>query len=156
MGVYISDNNGELIKVSGLQKNNSEQVETIYDMNDSSKDWGYSAGINNNGSSGVTISGKNFSKYRYLRVIIAGYGGIGTSWYGDSQAEVIVRLDIFRSGCYSGKNVIGAMGEEGILYSSTQIVKVNSEKTTLTYYGMNVYSNGAFGNGIICKIEGVY
>lgn len=156
---FSSDPQTQINSVVGTANENArklqyvEQVEVIYDKDDSTKDWGYSGGINSNGLTATTVGGKDFSKYKYLKVYVFNYSSVGENGFG----EIIVRLDLLTtSNTYSGRNVIGITTESGIVYNSTQVVTINQDKTELRYIGANVYSNGGFSNGAIYKIEGVY
>ena len=50
------------------------RVETLYDMNDNSKNWGYPNGIGN----GVNVSGKNFTRYKKLIFTCANFTSANT------------------------------------------------------------------------------
>lgn len=111
-----------------------EQVETIYDMasSDSSKNWGYTSGI----GSGVSVSGKNFSKYKKLKLFCSPNNGIGVY-------QVIFEIDLTR-------NLTGEYGSSIVGWDNTSYQAfVNSEKTILRM-------GTSYSSGCIFRIEGEY
>ena len=78
MGVYLSDNDGKLIKVGGLQRipTTVENVDVLFDTTDSDNDMingtRYSGGLNN-GTYQIDLS-----KYKKLRVYILSESSVGT------------------------------------------------------------------------------
>jgi hypothetical protein len=139
MAVYLSDNNGNLIKASGLQKlpDNIERVDLLYDKNNKSKDWGYSSGIPHQ-----TAINKDFSKYKRL------VGVFGEA--GDNQWVVEVDLSLptnYNSDLYVGRNSFSASdsGFSSQMLSKIGVLEVSNNKTTLTVdCGFSYNGNSTF------------
>lgn len=128
-----------------------EQVETVYNKNssDANINWGYTNGINGN----ITITGKNFSKYKYLLIYILFYptlaGGHSTSF--TLNLENVSNQDgNFYGNCWSRSS---AQGNPDGQFS---ICRVNSAKTEFKHVvcGYNTVAENTLSR--ICKIEGVY
>ena len=137
-----------------------ENIETIYDMSssDSSLNWGYTSGIEGGGTTGVTISNKDFSKYKKLLV----YYRFWTPTVGkDATSHLEVDLDKLVSSVYSGMNTGYVVFENSWIFMQTILAYVNSAKTSITICGWRNCNSGAdatknVANGKCYKIIGVY
>lgn len=126
----ITDNNFEL-------PDTVEQTEVIYDMNDSTKDWGYSGGI----QTGVTITGKDFSKYKYLKIY--------ASVHGQNVYQVNFVINLTQPNRSSVSDQQFYMSSVTGYGDATYSVMINLEKTSIE-------NSSAYTTGKITKIEGVY
>jgi hypothetical protein len=126
------------------------RVETLYDMNDNSKNWGYPSGI----PTGTTISNKDFSKYEYLKV----YSIRPSDDYGSTIT--LVPLDKQQDGGgYVGRGVIYLVRLSSVnsLLANTITTVVNSAKTEFTVYFTQQYNATDYYETAyrVYKIEGV-
>jgi hypothetical protein len=125
---------------------NVEQVEVVYDMYNSSKDWGYSSGL----KSSTTITGKDFSKYKGLIVYCTRYR-IGFEGYVNFEQTLPTT-----SYTYSGSAVTGVVDGTTPYWTLCRF-NVNSGKTNFVVEGF--WQNGALkteSGYVVTKIEGVY
>lgn len=115
-----------------------EHIETVYDMSssDTNKNWGYTGGI----SAGTEITGKDFSKYKYLK------------FYCNTMT--------FDVSCVNGQRRGGSatIFDNNYIYFFT--IKINEELTGFSsVFGLKDNSNQFIvqtGTEIIQRIEGVY
>ena len=125
-------------------KDNTEQVETIYDMNDSTKDWGYSGGI-----SDATRINKDFSKYKKLKLYVANY-----PYGGVLDVDLTTMSTQNYDGIHVG-NVYAMLWDNGLYLYSIDV----SMPQNLSYIHISLirrYSATVTSNGSVTKIEGVY
>jgi hypothetical protein len=131
-----------------------EHIETIYDKNDSNIDWGYDGGI----IGGVEVTGKDFSKYKKLRVYAYVYNTIINY---EIQLNKIVREQVAGYPHY-GAGETPSYTNIGNYYASQSIV--NTAKTSFYHYnvgfreiGSSTFTNkNGDTNYYVYKIEGVY
>ena len=126
--------------------NRTEQVEVVYDKDNPNKDWGYSGGL----QSGITVSGKNFSKYKGLIVYCTRYR-IGFEGYVNFEQDLPSSAYV-----YAGSAVTGIVDGTTPYWTLCRFF-VNSEKTNFVVEGF--WQNGALKTEdgyIITKIKGVY
>lgn len=129
----------------------TEQIETIYDMNSNNPDinWGHTSGIYNN----TTINGKDFTKYKKLRLIT------GVFWSGRINRTSIVEISLEpnATNVFAGGSVVCSYFE-GTFYNYLIEVRLNTEKTSITFDAFRVTSNTDVSSGFVVlnKIEGVY
>lgn len=131
-----------------------EHIETIYDTNNSDMDWGYDGGI----IGGVEVTGKDFSKYKKLRVYAYVYNTIINY---DIQLNRVVREQVAGYTHY-GAGETPSYTNIGNYYASQSIV--NTAKTSFYHYnvGFREMGSSAFTNKngdtnyYVYKIEGVY
>lgn len=139
------DVNGNLLD-SEISKNKVEQVEIIYDKNNSSLNWGYSNGIQGNN----TITGKNFTKYKRLRI------------YAVLADKILliyeISLELKVGDGYYQSSSCGLSGD----LSDTVVSRctVNLAKTTIEfqhgYFNGDVTLRNDNSAYVTVKIEGVY
>lgn len=127
-----------------------EEVETIYDVNsdDINLNWGYPSGIYN----GTTINGKDFTKYKKLRLIT------GVFWSGRINRTAIVEISLEpnASNVNAGGSVVCSYFE-GTFYNYLVECRLNTEKTSITFDAYRVTNNTNTSSGFVVlnKIEGV-
>ena len=152
MALYYSDENNNLHKVAGnfYLPDNIERVETIYDKDstDSNINWGYTSGMQ-----GVTITDKNFTKYKILRIYYCNKNGsIENDSWGRNN---IIELDLTK---YINFNYSTSNQLRYITYTQNYnggiIVKVNSDKTSFAVVITDDVN--ASSTSYVYKIEGVY
>lgn len=126
-----------------------EHIQVIYDKDstDSNINWGKTSGIGHK----LEVTGKNFSKYKKLKVLA------DMVW-----AKGIVEVDLTKfnteAGVYFGSQnlMAGKHPQYGIYFYST-IIGVNNQKTSITPEFYNVVGEVTNDNaGKVLKIEGVY
>lgn len=131
------------------------RTEVVYDMSssDSTKNWGYQSGING----GVTVSGKDFSKY-YKLIVTVQFGGVST--------QGVIMLDEKTTNTSNGSYYNGMASyvqKDGA--SMTAQFYVNNEHTafTLAYIGYYYVTSGTiewrdrktYPEYRVSKIEGI-
>lgn len=126
---------------------NTDKCEIVYDMSstDSTLNWGYTSGIQGS----VSVSGKDFSKYKKLRYYCSRYGFVSI---GIIDLEGVQRQEAYRS------KSTQADVESSTNYVTTFTVSVNSEKTSFKVDSVYQNTGGKNNNTgyYIYKIEGVY
>lgn len=133
---------------SWQEKLGYERVETVYDKDNASAtyNWGYTSGIANN----TTVSGKDFSKYRYLRC----YSQV----YAVLHMTLIDLTKLSANNNYPGLDLFWLV-QSSTIFGKTEIL-VNSAKTSITflvyYENYNTGSQTSDSNYYFYKIEGVY
>lgn len=158
------EGNGTIVRVAGVsrgyvdfdedpqkQLNSRESVETIYDYhsNDKTINWDKTSGI----YTGTTIDGKDFSKYKRLRVTT------GVFWSGRINRTGIVEISLEpnQTNVFAGGGVVSSYFE-GTFYNYLVELSLNTAKTSLTFAMYRVTQNTDINSGfcVINKIEGVY
>lgn len=150
---YITDENGNPISIAGTGANpnlDCLRTEVVYDMtsSDVNKNWGYTSGI----QGGVTVSGKDFSKYKVLRVYV-NYANTITQ-IGDIDMNLLVD-NTYRVAQRCGTQSIS---NANFYFSNSY---VNNSKTSFTHDGVGYISGTTInlrnsnGDYIVYKIEGV-
>lgn len=131
-GYYNKEQTNELLA-------NREQVEVIYDKDGGSPlDWEYSGGI----QTGITITGKDFSKYKYLRI----YGSV----HGQNVYQVNFVINLSQPNRSSASDQQFYMSSVvGYDANTSYTATVNLEKTSFE-------NSSQYDVGKITKIEGVY
>lgn len=111
-----------------------EQNETVYDMSssDSSKNWGYTAGLSN----GVVINGKDLSKYKRLRCY----------WFLFGADSGIFELDLSHYLIEICRSFVTLNSDS---YNAGIVIEENGSITVST-------ANPPSGDNYIYRIEGVY
>jgi hypothetical protein len=132
-----------------------ETIETIYDntSDDPNINWGYKDGIqtvvhSDPNVASVTISGKDFSKYKKLIITTTGRA--------PDRNHILVDLTQLTSdNNYSGL-VVGFIHRTSVLYGSVIICKVDESKSIITFESTQYTTSGYYGSyDAIYKIEGV-
>ena len=153
MALYYSDENKTLHKVSGNINlpTNVERVEVVYDKtsDDPNINWGYKTGL----PTKSTVTGKDFSKYKYLKIYVYISGAAGVYYVDLTQKQTTkyLGLNIFSFGYESSST--------NYLFKSACYVA--ADKTSIELYteivwltdGHTYSSPDAY---YVYKIEGVY
>lgn len=147
---------------SWQEKLGCERNEVVYDMtsSDSNFNWGYTSGISA-GNTGITVSGKDFSKYKKLKFYFKGLWGKtnGTPVYNE-VLEIDFENIVIIDGFYSVSN--NSFSEYlQTLYTHSTYVSVNSTKTSIRLGSWQNCTSGSdlsknIANGTCHKIIGVY
>jgi hypothetical protein len=134
-GTTVSESLTTITDINSKLKN-IEQVEIVYDKDssDSGINWGYTSGIQNY----VTVSGKDFSKYKYLIIIAS------ASAKNEYQVNIILDLT-----SYSDTNQFGVSSMGWGSTNTNYQYFVNKEKTSFN-------NASTYSDGYVTKIEGVY
>lgn len=163
-GAELHEGDGVNIKDGVFSVDSSVvRMETIYDMksSDSSINWSYPSGI----KTGIPISGKNFSKYKRLRVYCNGANPVSSRIYEIDLTRPVT--DVKVSGYpYMGvgtdtafDDLVADASTAGIYYD---VSLVSTDKTTFLHYrtgytiGANVTSKNGNDYYYIYRIEGVW
>lgn len=150
---FTSDPQTQIDNVVGTANENAgklqytEQVETIYDRTDSTKDWGYSGGLGFTGWSSQYQH--NFSKYK--RIFISGNsrGTSFTLWVDLSSPNP-------NEGNYQTQNVYDSVYDSA-LFTMNIIARLNSAKTYIEFRCRNSYTNNnSDRDAYVNKIIGWY
>lgn len=122
-----------------------ERTEVIYFRTDSTKNWGYSGGL----VGGVSVSGKDFSKYKYL-----------IAYVRVLEVKIQVKIDLN----YSDNGYVASGA--GVSYLDNAIMSsrctVNDSKDTFTVNSIGFYNTAGWNarnnnsSYFVYKIEGVY
>lgn len=155
MALYYSDDNKNLIKVAGnFSEPNVEHSEVIYDKDstDSNINWGYTNGI----ATSRTVSGKDFSKYKKLRVQ-CGWTEIDAergTFYIDLQ-----RKPFASAGGYRGSVVFyTGLDAQYDLWTKFCNCEVSDDKTSFTCVNSGLRTQNGYTHNYIAvlEIEGIY
>jgi hypothetical protein len=131
-----------------------KDADILYDMSSSSSsiNWGKTAGI----KGGEKVSGKDFSKYSFLRVTAANYD-IKVTYFVDLKKVV----PIANNSSYPYVGSVSSLGSKEMTEIHYSLSVVNTAKTEF-YYALAGYLKGTTWNGrhdntnyYISKIEGV-
>lgn len=141
--------------INWQQKCNFERVETLYDKDvlDSSINWGYTGGIQGN----KIITGKDFNKYKMLRVYVVTYVGQAVTHI---DLQKTIARSVMGDYYYFAGQVIAAPDGVNDIYKS--VMAVNSNKTAFKhqYVGYSNYtqyiSRDTNSDYYIYKIEGIF
>lgn len=152
MALYYSDSNKNLIKVAGnLGEQNVEHSEVIYDKDssDSNINWGYTSGI----LSDTSVTGKDFSKYKRLRVSCCCKKSIKSD--DTFGRNVVFEIDLTHFNGFEYTTTYRPAYYTGNDYNQSIIFVVTEDKTKMTFV--------CYGNAVkvtedtyIYKIEGIY
>lgn len=123
-----------------------DKTEVVYDMasSSSSKNWGYTSGIQD----GTTISGKNFSKYKKLRIY---WMPFTDTYYGHNSI-----FDVDLTHLYSTEYFANFTARKYINNTDqiTTKISINTAKTSIS---VDIRYNGnTLNDGYVYMIEGVY
>lgn len=184
---FITDENGNLIEFTGVQaltyKNKAEKdasnlteenvaswqekltierSEIVYDKNstDSAINWGYTSGLSA-GNKGITVSDRDFSKYKKLKFYFDSIWGKtgGTPVYSE-VLEIDFENTTVIDGFYAVSN--NSFSEYlKTLYTHSTYVAVNSTKTSVRLGSWQNCTTGSdleynMANGRCHKIIGIY
>lgn len=151
MSIYLTKKVDGQIKKFKVASNGAiyNNVETVYDMtsSDSSINWGYTSGI----QGGVTISGKDFSKYDKL--VFTGFRINMPSFY----AELDLSAGTLRtSGWFGRATSTFQFIEENVSYVCCMEVLLTYDKTSIiSHFTQNTSNRDGDSSFILAKIEGV-
>lgn len=124
------------------------RTEVVYDMtsSDASKNWGYTSGI----QGGVTISGKDFSKYDKL--VFYGYRfGIMTFC-----AEIDITISTKSSNLFGRATNCFHFIEANVSYTAGMTIELNTSLTGFTAkFNQNEYDKNSDAEWFVAKIEGI-
>lgn len=152
MGVYLTKMNTTTNKVekfkvasNGAIYNNTE---VVYDMtsSDASKNWGYTNGI----QGGVTVSGKDFSKYDKL--IFYGYR------FGIMNfcAEIDITIPTKSPNLFGRATSCFHFIEANVSYTAGMTIELNTSLTGFTAkFNQNTVDQNSNAEWFVAKIEGV-
>ena len=160
MALYEVLEDGTIVPKAGKTVGNLDclRTEVVYDMtsSDSNKNWGYTSGING----GITVSGKDFSKYKYLIITCAdnrASGSVNNTWANTATLDLTVTRSAV-SGFFT--SLITASVSTSNFYKVVASIQVNNAKTSISLTNTALDSSGnGFSAGStdlsIIKIEGV-
>lgn len=147
---------------SWQEKLTIERSEIVYDKDstDSVLNWGYTSGISA-GNSGITVSGKDFSKYKKLKIYFDSLWGKtgGTPVYNEVLEIDFENMTVI-DGLYTVSN--NSFSEYlQTLYTHSTYVAVDSAKTSIKLGSWQNCTTGSdmaknIANGRCHKIIGVY
>lgn len=153
MALFYSDANKTLHKVAGNINlpTNVERVDVVYgkNSNDPNINWGYTSGL----PSGTNVTGKDFNKYKYLRVYVR-ISFLTGFYYVD-----LTQTDVSR---YDAGNVFNFGFESSATnYLFVGTCTVNGEKTSITVNSYIEWLNDGHTYApadayYTYKIEGIY
>lgn len=152
MALYYSDSNKNLIKVAGnLGEQNVEHSEVIYDKDssDSNINWGYTSGI----LSDTSVTGKDFSKYKRLRVsCCCKKSTISSDTFG---RNVVFEIDLTHFNGFEYTATYRPAYYTGDDYSQSTIFIVTEDKTKMTFV---CYDSAVkvTEDTYVYQIEGIY
>lgn len=128
-----------------------ERVETIYDKDsaNASVNWGYTSGI----TSGTSVTGKDFSKYKRLRIYYcAKNGSVASDSWGRNNILEIDLSNLINFG-YSASSKLRYL-KASDNYDGSTVVTINSSKTEFLLSMLDGTNNNT--SSFTYKIEGVY
>ena len=124
---------------------NVERVETIYDINDDSKNWGFEDGIQKD-----YISDKDFTRYKKVILYVE-------QTYEKGQCVIDLTYLTGSTNQYIGTNTYFSRLESGTLYNYTIYSAISANKTAIDISCDKIGSNGSSTTyGKVVKIKGVY
>lgn len=164
------ENIGALTNASNLSDENVaswkekltiERSEIVYDKDstDSVLNWGYTSGIEG-GTTGTTISNKDFNKFKKLKIYFDSIWGKNGSTALCSCLEIDLINSKAQGGFYKVCNTSFAESQTTTFFH-TDMVIINSAKTSITLGGWQNCASGSdasknVANGRCYKIIGVY
>jgi hypothetical protein len=139
------------------QMTSAYKIKTLYDMSstDENLNWRENGGIVNDVVDWVTISGKDFTKYKKLR-ILAGAMSWSKMYYVLYEVDLTMPFEESGFRGYCGGTVGWTWFENNRLWTERSVCRVSEDKTTISF--RSEYFNAGMETGtrtFIAKIEGV-